>query len=65
LFGKLAGTFVQLRGHLGGFPDGTTEASEDLGKFRNFHNGRDAALRRPVGAARRPYHNCFMQRERF
>ncbi len=35
--GKLAGAFVELRGHLGGFLGGTAEGNEDLGKLRGFH----------------------------
>jgi hypothetical protein len=37
LGGKLAGAFVELRGHLGGFLGGTAEGNEDLGKLRDFH----------------------------
>ena len=35
--GELAGAFVELRGHLGGFFRRTTERDEDLGKLGNFH----------------------------
>jgi len=37
LFGKLAGAFVQLRSHDGGFTGGTTEGDQDFGEFGNFH----------------------------
>ena len=37
LFGELAGAFVQLRGHLGGFFGGTAERDQDFGEFGNFH----------------------------
>jgi len=35
--GELAGAFVELRGHLGGFFRRTAEGDEDLGKLGNFH----------------------------
>ena len=35
--GKLAGAFVELRSHLGGFIGGTAEGDEDLGELGNFH----------------------------
>lgn len=31
------GAFVELRGHLGGFPGGTAEGDEDLGKLGKVH----------------------------
>ena len=36
--GELAGAFVELRGHLGGFRGGTAEGDEDLGKLGDFHD---------------------------
>ncbi len=35
--GKLAGAFVQLRGHIQGFFSGTAEGDKDLGELGNFH----------------------------
>ena|ERR1035438_778619 len=35
--GKLAGAFVQLRSHLGGFFRRTAEGDQDLGQFGDFH----------------------------
>jgi len=35
--GELAGAFVELRGHIGGFFGGTTEGDKDLGELGNFH----------------------------
>ena len=37
LSGELAGAFVQLRGHFGGFFSGTAERDEDFGEFGYFH----------------------------
>ena len=37
LGGQLVRALVLLRGHLTGFPGGTAERGEDLGKFGNFH----------------------------
>src|ERR1035437_2693799 len=47
--GELAGAFVELRGHLGGFFRRTAEGDEDLGKLENFHR-----LKRRGGAAAPP-----------
>ena len=35
--GELAGAFVELRGHPGGFFGGTAEGDEDLGELGDFH----------------------------
>ena len=35
--GQLVRALVQLRSHFTGFPGGTAERGEDLGKFGNFH----------------------------
>ena len=43
--GELAGAFVELRGHLGGFFRRTTERDEDFGQFRNFH-GKNNLIRK-------------------
>ena len=37
LGGKLAGTLVELRGHVGGFLRRAAERDEDLGKLGKFH----------------------------
>jgi len=37
LCGKLAGAFVQLRGHGGGFFRRAAERGQRFGKFINFH----------------------------
>ncbi len=37
LGGELAGAFVELRGHFGGFFGRTTEHNENFGNFGNFH----------------------------
>ena len=35
--GKLAGAFIKLRGHVGGFFRRAAEGDEDFGKLGNFH----------------------------
>ena len=38
--GELAGAFVELRGHLGGFLRRTAEGDENLGKIGSFHGNQ-------------------------
>ncbi len=37
LSGELAGAFIQLRGHVGGFFSRTAEGDQDFGQFGSFH----------------------------